>query len=81
MVDTKQARWVYRVDENFAGVCFWGFGIFFCFAETSIVKQECSVIARWRDFIPSKLCYFKIVSLVCQFLLIAGLNIRSIQLN
>ena len=24
MVDTKQARWVYRVARNFAGVCFCG---------------------------------------------------------
>ena len=35
------------------------------------------MIVRWRDFIPSKLCI--IVSLVCQILLIAGLNILSIQ--
>ena len=49
------------------------------FATTlGVVKQECSVIVRWRDFIPSKLCYF---SLVCQILLIVGLKIRSIQLN
>ena len=61
MVDTKQARWVYRVARNFCGLC-----IFFCFAELifatslrlGVVKQECSVIVRWRDFIiPSKLCY------------------------
>ena len=30
MVDTKQARWVYRVARDFCGL-----GIFFCFAETS----------------------------------------------
>ena len=48
--------------EIFAGVYFCGLGIFFSFAETNlyVVKHECSVIVRWRDFIPSKLCYFKI---------------------
>ena len=46
------------------------------------MKQECSVIVRWRDFIPFKLYYlFKMVSLACQILLVAGLNIPSIQLN
>ena len=45
-----------------------------------VMKQECSVIVRWRDFIPFKLCYFKMVSLVCHTLLFAGLNTRSIQL-
>ena len=40
----------------------WAF--FFCFAELifatslqlGVVKQECSGIVRWRDFISSKLC-------------------------
>ena len=41
------------------------------------MKQECNVIVRWRDFTPETLLL--IVSLVCQILLIAGLNIRSIQ--
>ena len=27
-------------------------GHFFCFAETNVMKQECSVIVRWRDFTP-----------------------------
>ena len=36
------------------------------------MKQECSVIVRWRDFIPRKFC---------QILRIAGLNIQSIHLN
>ena len=43
------------------------------------MKQECNVIVRWRDFTPETLLL--IVSLVCQILLIAGLNIQSIQLN
>ena len=30
----------------------------------SVMKQECSVIVRWRDFIP--LILLLIVSLVCQ---------------
>ena len=30
----------------------------------SVMKQECSVIVRWRDFIP--LIWLLIVSLVCQ---------------
>ena len=39
MVDTKQARWVYRV-ARFAGVCFCGLDIFFCFAETNICDED-----------------------------------------
>ena len=31
---------------------------------SSVMKQECSVIVRWRDFIP--LILLLIVSLVCQ---------------
>ena len=46
------------------------------------MKQECSVIVRWRDFTAFNFVIMLIVSLVCQILLlIAGLNIRSIQLN
>ena len=33
-------------------------GHFFCFAETNVMKQECSVIVRWRDFTPFKFCYY-----------------------
>ena len=58
MVDTKQARWVYRVARNFCASLFLRMGIFFCFAETNVMKQECSVIVRWRDFTPFKLCYY-----------------------
>ena len=57
MVDTKQAMWMYRVARNF-----W-IGHFFCFAETNfcdyglgVMKQECGVIVRWRDFTPFKFC-------------------------
>ena len=35
MVDTKQARWVYRVARNFCGCLFLRIGHFFCFAETN----------------------------------------------
>ena len=62
MVDTKQARWVYRVARNFCGSLFLRIGPFFSvlrnqFLPLGVVKQECSVIVRWRDFTPSKLCY------------------------
>ena len=63
MVDTKQARWVYRVARNFCGCLFLRIGHFFCFAETNfcdyglgVMKQECGVIVRWRDFTPFKFC-------------------------
>ena len=64
MVDTKQARRVYRVARNFCGRLFVRIGHFFCFAETNffrlgVMKQECSVIVRWRDFTPFKLCGYR----------------------
>ena len=46
-----------------------------------VMKQEFSVIVRWRYFTPFNFVIILIVSLVCQILPIAGLNIRSIQLN
>ena len=51
MVDTKQARWVYRVERNFCGCLFLRIGHFFCFTvflRLGVMKQECSVIVRWR---------------------------------
>ena len=66
--------------EIFAVVCFCGLGIFsvswkliFATRCYDLMKQECSVIVRWRDFTFYTLLL--IVSLICQTLLIAGLNI------
>ena len=67
--------------EIFAGVYFCGLGIFSVSRKLIFATRCTSVIVRWHDFIPSKLSYFKLVSLVCQILLIAGLNIRTIKLN
>ena len=59
MVDTKQARWVYHVARNFCGCLFLRIGHFFVSRKLSfrpgVMKQECSVIVRWRDFTPFKL--------------------------
>ena len=85
MVNTKQARWVYRVARNFCGCLFLRIGHFFCFAVIlrllGVMKQECSVIVRWRDFTP-----FKLFDYINSFPRLSdftdyGLNIRSIQLN
>ena len=46
-----------------------------------VMKKVCSAIVRWRDFIPFLKILLLIVSLVCQILLIVGLNIRSVQLT
>ena len=48
--------------EIFAVVYFCGLGIFsvsqkLIFA-TRCYKRECSVIVRWRDFTPFKLCHY-----------------------
>ena len=86
MVDTKQARWVFHVAQNFCGCLILQIGHFFLFRRNQflrlgVMKQECSVIVRWREFTPFNFVIILIVSLVCQNLLIAGLNIQSIQLN
>ena len=59
----KQAMWVYLAARNFCGCLFLRIGHFFCFAETNfcdyglgVMKQECGVIVRWRDFTTFKLC-------------------------
>ena len=54
MVDTKQARRVYRVVRNFCGRLFLRIGQS-NFFRLGVMKQECSVIVRWRDFTPIKL--------------------------
>ena len=54
MVDTKQARRVYRVARNFCGRLFLRIGQT-NFFRLGVMKQECSVIVRWRDFTPIKL--------------------------
>ena len=52
MVDTKQARWVYRVARNFYGCLFLRIGHFSVSRElifatiVGVMKQECSVIVR-----------------------------------
>ena len=56
MVDTKQARCKYHVAQNFCS-CFFlgGLGIFSVsrklILRLGVMKQECSVIVRWRDFV------------------------------
>ena len=47
MVDTKQARRVYRVARNFCGRLFLRIGQT-NFFRLGVMKQECSVIVRWR---------------------------------
>ena len=86
MVDTKQARWVFRVAQNFCGCLILQIQHFFLFhrnqfLQLGVMKQEWSVIVRWHDFTPLNFVIILIVSLVSQILLIAGLNIQSIQLN
>ena len=52
-------------------------------ARLGVMKQECSVIVRWRDFVLLLLNFVIIVSLVCQILLIEGVKHSkySIQLT
>ena len=41
-----------------------GEDVFSARCETAVMnsKQECSVIVRWRDFIPFRFCYFYLMS-------------------
>ena len=81
MVDTKQARWVYRVARNFCGL-----GIF-SVSRKLIFATRCyeakSVAWLWDGVILLLLNFVikLIASPVCQIMLIAGLNIQSIQLT
>ena len=73
-----------RYKASYVGVpCGTKFLRLFIFADWAFcyearVWRDCD--QRWRDSTPFKFCDYINSSLVCQILLIAGLNIRSIKL-